>query len=107
MTVTSQITDKERDSLLSAVDHHCTCELGPFNIRVSTCEAHGLLLDEQAVSRLVFYRRYVGALYRGEWMQDPGWLRAGPWRRTRRASGHARAASGKAAAPPEVLSRSA
>ena len=98
-------TGDERDALLSAVDRNCTCEFGPFNIRLSTCEPHALLSDEQAVSRLLFYRRYVGALCRGEWMHDPGWLRAGPWRRTRRASGHACEVGGIAEPPSEVLSR--
>jgi hypothetical protein len=102
-----EATNDERDALLSALDHNCACEIGPFNVRLSTCEAHALLLDEQALLRLLFYRRYVGALCRGEWMQEPGWLRAGPWKRTRRASGHACEASGIAEAPPDILSRAA
>jgi hypothetical protein len=93
-------TQAERDALLSALDHNCACEIGPFNIRLSVCEAHALLPDEQAVSRLIFYRRYAGALWRGEWMQEPDWLGAGPQGRPQRPIGVVEA-------PPDVLTRAA
>jgi hypothetical protein len=34
---------------------------------------HTLLMDESALKRLIFYRRWHLALRRGEWLGQPEW----------------------------------
>ncbi len=73
-------TRQERDALLAAIRHACTCDktAGDKGPEHGRCGAHGLLRDEIALRQLVFYRRWQLALRRAEWLEAPRWAQARP-----------------------------
>ena len=73
----ARATNEEFIDLLAAVGRNCSCPVGPLTGRVILCPAHHLIEEEQALCRLVFYRRYASALLRGEWAYTSGWTRSG------------------------------
>jgi hypothetical protein len=73
--IRARATNEEFIDFLAAVGRYCSCPVGPLSGRVTLCSAHRLLSDEQALCRLVFYRRYAGALLRGEWTCASGWAK--------------------------------
>ena len=58
-------TTEERDALLAAVQAACTCRRTQTG-RTQVCCAHRLLLDEQVLKYLIFYRRWHANLWPGE-----------------------------------------
>jgi hypothetical protein len=73
--IRARATNEEFIDLLAAVGRNCSCPVGPLTGKVILCAVHRLLADEQALSRLLFYRRYAGALLHGEWTIASGWAR--------------------------------
>jgi hypothetical protein len=60
-------TGRETESLLEAVAHNCGCEFGVAGIRMSTCGAHQMLVDdERALNGLLFGRFLAPRLFREE-----------------------------------------
>jgi hypothetical protein len=57
-------TTEERDALLAAVQAVCVCTRTLTGTRV--CGAHLLLLNQQALKYLIFYRRWHATLWRGD-----------------------------------------
>jgi hypothetical protein len=73
--IRAKATNEEFIDFLAAVGRNCACPVGPLSGRATLCAAHRLITDEEALCRLVFYRRYAGALLRGEWTDASGWTR--------------------------------
>ncbi len=57
-------TNEERDALLAAVQAACACTRTLAGTHV--CDAHLLLLNEQALKYLIFYRRWRATLWPGD-----------------------------------------
>jgi hypothetical protein len=52
----------EQRDLLRALSRNCACKFGPVGIRVSSCPAHRMLVEDQrALNGLVFARRLANA----------------------------------------------
>lgn len=67
LTIAWHGTGPEIDSLLQAVAHNCGCEFGVAGIRMSTCGAHQMLVDDQrALNGLLFGRYLAPRLFREE-----------------------------------------
>jgi hypothetical protein len=67
LTIAWHGTGLETESLLEAVAHNCGCELGVAGIRMSTCGAHQMLVDDQrALNGLLFARYLAPRLFREE-----------------------------------------
>ena len=66
-------SDRERVALLEAVRRGCRCAPGPPGKPVPLCAVHMLVMDNAALKRLIFYRRWRLALRRGEWLGRPKW----------------------------------
>ena len=58
-------TTEERDALLVAVNAACACRRVE-NGRPQLCGAHLLLLNEQVLKYLIFYRRWHATLWPAE-----------------------------------------
>jgi hypothetical protein len=67
ITPTWHGTDGEWQSLRSAAAHHCTCALTEIVLHPQLCPVHALFEDQQALDRLVFYRRLRDHLIAEEW----------------------------------------
>jgi hypothetical protein len=59
-------TAEERDALLAAVRAACTCPEQAEVAAGRVCGAHALLLNQQILKRLIFYRRWQPALWPSE-----------------------------------------
>jgi hypothetical protein len=66
-------SERERAALLEAVRRGCRCAPQAPGKPVPLCGVHTLLMDESALKRLIFYRRWQHALRRGEWLGQPEW----------------------------------
>ena len=59
-------TVEERDALLAAVRAACTCP-EPLDVAWrQVCGAHALLMNQQILKRLIFYRRWHPVLWPSE-----------------------------------------
>lgn len=67
--------DTESSALVNAINHQCAgktvggehCEFGQMGVRLKTCAAHRMLLDDQkALDGLLFWRRHVSKLWAQE-----------------------------------------
>jgi len=68
--VTWNGTQQESFDLVSAVAHNCACEFGLMGVRVATCTAHQMLVEDQrALNGLIFARRIAKRLQSEEWEQ--------------------------------------
>ena len=66
--VTWNGTQQESFDLVSAVAHNCACEFGLMGVRVTTCTAHQMLVEDQrALNGLIFARRIATRLRSEEW----------------------------------------
>lgn len=61
------ITDQERTDLLAALARDCTCKERDDGTRYITCEPHTLLLNTDVLKHLIFSRRRVASMAKGEW----------------------------------------
>jgi hypothetical protein len=59
-------TAEEYSDFLLAMGRNCACDPGGARGQVA-CGAHQLLMDQRTVDRLLFARRIVGRLHRGEY----------------------------------------
>ncbi len=66
-------TRAEIRDLIRVVRRNCQCRPRRLAGPAGACSVCLLLWDEQTALRLIFYRRYVAALMRGELMQPPDW----------------------------------
>ena len=58
----------ETERVLEAVAHNCDCEFGLVGVRLSTCAAHQMLVDDQrALNGLLFGTYLAARLRREEW----------------------------------------
>lgn len=64
-------TDAERDALVAALQHNCSCTVIVGTIgngtAPKTCEAHRMLADERVLKHLLFVRRSLGLFESAEW----------------------------------------
>ncbi len=70
----TEVTDIELHDLSAAIRNNCRCPTGPaLGTQPTLCPACLLAKDPGTIRRLVFYRRYVGALRRAEALEPPRW----------------------------------
>lgn len=67
MTMTNQVvwhgSQQESFDLINAIARNCTCEFGMMGVRLSTCPAHLMLMEDQrALDGLLFMRHMVDRL---------------------------------------------
>ncbi len=64
-------TQTEGFDLMEAFNHNCECQFGPLNMRTSTCLVHDSMLhDQRFLNGLIFMRRRVDGLLRGEFILE-------------------------------------
>ncbi len=77
-TVAWRGTEAETERLLAAVARICGCEFGPVRVRLSTCAAHQMLVEDQrAMNGLSFGKYSAARLRREEWATQTT-----PWQTT-------------------------
>jgi hypothetical protein len=81
MTMTNQVvwhgSQQESFDLINAIARNCTCEFGMMGVRLSTCPAHLMLMEDQrALDGLLFVRHMLDRL------QDEEFERPIPRQRT-------------------------
>jgi hypothetical protein len=60
-------TQQESRALVDAISRNCTCEFGLMAVRLTTCAAHRMLIEDQrAMDGLLFARRMADRLKREE-----------------------------------------
>ena len=77
MTTTNQVvwhgSQQESFDLINAIARNCTCEFGMMGVRLSTCPAHLMLMEDQrALDGLLFVRHMA------ERLRDEEFDRAAP-----------------------------
>lgn len=63
VTIAWHGTPTESLDLVNAVTHNCACDFSLVGVRLSLCEAHRMLIEDQrALDGLLFARRMAGRL---------------------------------------------
>jgi hypothetical protein len=61
-------SQEESFDLVNAVARNCSCEFGMMGVRLTTCEPHKMLVEDQrALNGLLFARRIAERLRSEEW----------------------------------------
>lgn len=64
-------TQQDAFELANAIGRNCTCEFGMMGVRLSTCSAHRMLVEDQrALDGLLFVRSMAARLQREEFSTD-------------------------------------
>jgi hypothetical protein len=64
-------TQQDAFELANAIGRNCTCEFGMMGVRLSTCSAHRMLVEDQrALDGLLFVRSMAARLQREEFCTD-------------------------------------
>ena len=64
-------TQQDSFDLVNAIARNCTCEFGLMGVRLSTCAAHRMLVEDQrALDGLLFVRSMAERLHREEFSTD-------------------------------------
>jgi len=68
-------TQQDALELANAIGRNCTCEFGIMGVRLSTCSAHRMLVEDQrALDGLLFVRSMAERLLREEFSPEEGML---------------------------------
>ena len=64
-------TQQDSFELVNAIARNCTCEFGLMGVRLSTCSAHRMLVEDQrALDGLLFVRSLAERLQREEFSTE-------------------------------------
>jgi len=64
-------TQQDAFELATAIGRNCTCEFGIMGVRLSTCSAHNMLVEDQrALDGLLFVRSMAARLQREEFSTE-------------------------------------